>query len=498
MSGDCPPGWAPIPNDVGPLGLGGQRWDQATLDACAAICANRTGCLAFEHHSASAQCGTYVDGAQNVLLVLQANEWQSCLSSEVPLHLSCRGVTRSLRPVRLYADEGACALRASSDRCRLKDSSSQIPFGERCPVRLPGRNLMQANATGVMEPLERPLRLGSCAVVASGGSLLGSRCGAHIDAHDVVLRVNVPVVSSEYALDVGRKTTMHALNEELTEQLSALQTPHEFVSGDNTNDSRPFLLEGADLLSFAEDLSAVRQFGAAAARIQQELGARRLLGATNSLSRAVEEWMSNLRYHGDHAPSASKGLYAVFLLLTACDSVDLYGFTDELPWQPYHYWDASLRVHPRWGADRHDIPLEHMVLDAINATGLPVVQLPVCISDPAWPPAPPTPSVPSPALLPTPTSGQRLEQQFSLPANTSLPAPPPVPPPLLPHHRVDEGPPIIMWGVLLLVCCGAVLCRKQLARLFQRRLDAVTSGGAEQGVCLPSVRLKDESEQDPN
>lgn len=51
---------------------------------------------------------------------------------------------------------------------------------------------------------QRPYR--RCAVVGNSGALLGSRLGAEIDAHELVLRFNYPPLDGGYERDVGNRT----------------------------------------------------------------------------------------------------------------------------------------------------------------------------------------------------------------------------------------------------------------------------------------------------
>ena len=45
-------------------------------------------------------------------------------------------------------------------------------------------------------------RYGTCAVVGSGGSLLGTGCGGEINRHDMIIRINEPVLDG-FEADVG-------------------------------------------------------------------------------------------------------------------------------------------------------------------------------------------------------------------------------------------------------------------------------------------------------
>ena len=48
----------------------------------------------------------------------------------------------------------------------------------------------------------------TCAIVGSGGSLIGSRAGGAIDAHDAVMRFNAAPAGGEWSADVGSRTTL--------------------------------------------------------------------------------------------------------------------------------------------------------------------------------------------------------------------------------------------------------------------------------------------------
>eukprot|EP00966_Prymnesium_polylepis_P042060 976532-Prymnesium_polylepis.1 len=80
--------------------------------------------------------------------------------------------------------------------------------------------------------------------------------------------------------------------------------------------------------------------------------------------------MSHVRHGDARGMRSTKGFFSVALMLEMCETVDVYGFKDELPWQSYHYWDASPDVaSSRWGASNiHNVQLEHLILDAWNTS----------------------------------------------------------------------------------------------------------------------------------
>ena len=55
----------------------------------------------------------------------------------------------------------------------------------------------------------------TCAIVGSSGELLRERLGATIDAHDLVVRINLAPVGG-YEEAVGSKTSLRVLNTEAT------------------------------------------------------------------------------------------------------------------------------------------------------------------------------------------------------------------------------------------------------------------------------------------
>jgi len=68
---------------------------------------------------------------------------------------------------------------------------------------------------------------GSCAVVGNAGNLMGSKSGAHIDAHDYVIRMNAAIVRG-YEADVGSKTNLTLFNPEWTNNIEDHDNPYIF------------------------------------------------------------------------------------------------------------------------------------------------------------------------------------------------------------------------------------------------------------------------------
>lgn len=156
----------------------------------------------------------------------------------------CSEVTRKIAPLKLFDRVGACApnIHASFDTCDLANPDI---FMSRCPASLP--------VTQPVEPAQGSkfvsrLVSGRCAVVGSGGSLLGSRCGSEIDAQDTIFRINLPMLEPRFAPDVGVRTHVMAINEAITHNLQADKV--RVFSTSDANQNRPVRLEGLNVVSF--------------------------------------------------------------------------------------------------------------------------------------------------------------------------------------------------------------------------------------------------------
>ena len=156
----------------------------------------------------------------------------------------CSEVTRKIAPLKLFDRVGACApnIHASFDTCDLANPDI---FMSRCPASLP--------VTQPVEPAQGSkfvsrLVSGRCAVVGSGGSLLGSRCGSEIDAQDTIFRINLPMLEPRFAPDVGVRTHVMAINEAITHNLQADKA--RVFSTSDANQNRPVRFEGLNVVSF--------------------------------------------------------------------------------------------------------------------------------------------------------------------------------------------------------------------------------------------------------
>ncbi|XP_078065163.1 beta-galactoside alpha-2,6-sialyltransferase 1-like [Mustelus asterias] len=157
----------------------------------------------------------------NKIKLTLKNQWNSWMiwndeSSSSNLNRRLRTVKNNYVSMNKYAVNftGTRKLRKLSSKellCELKQrvQVASIEYGDEAFMTsdwreyLPNKNFMQA-----VKPFK------TCAVVASAGSILRSRLGMEIDAHDAVLRFNgAPTIGFES--DVGRRTTIRIINSQL-------------------------------------------------------------------------------------------------------------------------------------------------------------------------------------------------------------------------------------------------------------------------------------------
>jgi casein kinase II subunit alpha len=154
----------------------------------------------------------------------------------------------------------------------------------------------------------------TCAVVGNSGILLGARLAVEIDAHDAVMRVNWPPLTSAYRADVGHKTT------------------HMFVGASAALKSR--FEPHAGVANYSRDLNVLyelREFDQ-----WQRFVANLNDSAAVKHQYALSQFMLNLADAVACSASvdvimkrkcrASTGMRAALAAALMCESVDVYGF----------------------------------------------------------------------------------------------------------------------------------------------------------------------------
>lgn len=282
--------------------------------------------------------------------------------ASTPNPYKCSDIKRKLRLRRISTSH--CPHKTMHD-CNL---TSPEVFTNRCPVSLPWRPLFapapQRGMQSVLPVFQRQLAKGRCAVVSNGGSLLGSRCGLEIDAHNVVWRINAPVLTRAFTPDVGSRTDVMVINQLLSRNLSQLVV-HD--RGDPSHD-RPFHLAGLDVVMLSTLAPGILRDQAHSIMAKHRM--RSLVGAStvgSTFALEVNKWFGMIHDHSARMKAPSKGIYSVLLAMIMCDEVDVYGFTDQLTGQPYHYWDTVQDWHTGAEGSKHAMNLEHKLLDVFAA-----------------------------------------------------------------------------------------------------------------------------------
>jgi hypothetical protein len=217
---------------------------------------------------------------------------------------------------------------------------------------LPPRATAEASGRARHAPL-RSVRHQTCALVGNSGALLGSAYGAEIDAHDAVVRINSGLTAG-YERHVGSRTTV------LIERDMDLST----FGSRNPKYKGPGILEllrrasahhaaivywvNASLIALvqARHLNASRALPTRADVFKYRHHRSILEVAARAASQGVRVHLIDqtpfeaiaryARSDGFVSKFVSTGELSVWLALSLCKRVDLYGFSLEPAW-PYHY-----------------------------------------------------------------------------------------------------------------------------------------------------------------
>jgi len=218
--------------------------------------------------------------------------------------------------------------------------SKEAMDGLVAPYEAPGGNgtvhlTLEAPLVGRLPPRDYGAkgRHASCALVGNSGTLLGSKFGPEIDAHEAVMRINYAPIAA-FAADVGRKTTYDFSNRENARRLLTSNSV-EWRTG-----------KGSTILFFEVGSPTNRKklFGPLLAKFPNKAIHFLHPGFVLRGLSLWHEFKAELerRRSANYHDKPMSGFYAVLAMMQMCESLDVYGFEPYTKKTaiPYHYFDA--------------------------------------------------------------------------------------------------------------------------------------------------------------
>ena len=258
-----------------------------------------------------------------------------------------------------WASRGVCAAPADGSAAALVQHADQRQLCEHNPPH-GFRGLCKGPEAAATLKMLRELRspavchYPTCAVVGSGGGLLGARHGAEIDAHSAVIRINLApdaemAAQSKYAphrhlstweQDVGTRTTWRVMAMEGYGYLSHygrfwLRPPDGHGVNENMTGipQEPLLAIGCH--------TPGRVGRCRARRLRQTFA--HPWSASYLISPLLFKRWSDAHFRGVRGQRVlSTGMYAIALASQLCGTTHIYGFGNgSCPHACYHYYDCG-------------------------------------------------------------------------------------------------------------------------------------------------------------
>jgi len=170
----------------------------------------------------------------------------------------------------------------------------------------------------------------SCAIVGNSGTMLSSRQGAEIDAHEAVMRINYAPIKG-FEADVGSKTTFDFSNRENARRILKF-TPQQWRNS---------------TLLFFEVSSPTNRNKMFVPLTKKHTDREIHFIHPGFVVRAMDLWFDfksevEARRGQKYHDKPMSGFMAIMFMMQICRQVDLYGFeayTKKRANSPYHYFD---------------------------------------------------------------------------------------------------------------------------------------------------------------
>ncbi|XP_070571519.1 alpha-2,8-sialyltransferase 8B-like [Ptychodera flava] len=187
----------------------------------------------------------------------------------------------------------------------------------------------------------------TCSIVGSGGILLNSRCGSHIDSAEAIIRLNLATLGP-FVKDVGRKTTLSTLNKSQLKSFRGLMTRKDrrnLVNKVKVYENIAILMHSTSV-DFDLTLRAARI-------LQQHINIYFI--HPNHFRGLWDYWKTK-----SLPKRPSSGFYMVSVAIANCEKVNVYGF-----W-PYKY-DVNGNIMRYHYYDKMHMSSSHSFIDEFRA-----------------------------------------------------------------------------------------------------------------------------------
>ncbi|KAM9333831.1 alpha-2,8-sialyltransferase 8F-like [Pholidichthys leucotaenia] len=212
----------------------------------------------------------------------------------------------------------------------------------------------------------------TCAVVGNGGILADSYCGKMIDSAEIVMRCNLPPVTSEYKRQVGSKTYLVTANPSiLLKKYGSLSDQRRpFVESLSTYGNAMVILP-----AFSYGFNTHLSMRAFYTFQDFDTPTRIVFFNPQYFQKLSKFWQS----YGLKAHRLSTGIVMASIALEVCSNVHLYGFwpfdnhPHSLQTLTHHYYDHQL---PKGGV--HAMPTEFNIFLNLHRQGVLRLHLGKC------------------------------------------------------------------------------------------------------------------------